>query len=171
MRRQLTATQKKNSHQELNWLASWSWTCHCPELGEINFCCLGHQVYGILLFGNFQQVFIQIYFCPILSSPLKTPIICMLHLVIFSHRLLISVLKILLLSLCFFLNNFYWHVLKFTNSFSCHDQNVITILNELFYVLNFSVQEFPSGSFLIVFISFLKYSTCHPWCLFSLKIL
>ena len=45
----LWANQEEGPHQNLTMLASWSQTSKTPELWEINFCCLSHSVYGIML--------------------------------------------------------------------------------------------------------------------------
>ena len=44
MRRQLSVSQGKGSHQE-----PWAWTSSCQNYEGINVCCLSHPVYGILL--------------------------------------------------------------------------------------------------------------------------
>ena len=40
---------RKNSYQNLTFLAPWSETCNPQNCEEINFCCLFHWVYCILL--------------------------------------------------------------------------------------------------------------------------
>ena len=42
-------TQRRSSHQNPNQAGTLSLGFQPPELQEINFCCLSHPVYGILL--------------------------------------------------------------------------------------------------------------------------
>ena len=47
--RHLSANEEEGSHQEPNCWSPWSWTSQPPPLWEINFYCLSHTVYGILI--------------------------------------------------------------------------------------------------------------------------
>ena len=45
---------RKSSYQNLTLLAPWSWTCRPQNCEEINFCCLFHWVYCILLWHSWM---------------------------------------------------------------------------------------------------------------------
>ena len=49
VRRWPSAILEESSHQEANQPAPWSWTSQPSVRQDINFCCLSHPVYGILL--------------------------------------------------------------------------------------------------------------------------
>ena len=50
-----TPTSQRQSYQKLTIEAPESWTSSLQNYGKINFCCLSHSVYGILLWQPEQK--------------------------------------------------------------------------------------------------------------------
>lgn len=64
MRRELFKSQEEDSYQEPNLHVPWSWSSQLSKLGEVNVCCLGHLIYGILLQQPELRQFSFLFYSP-----------------------------------------------------------------------------------------------------------